>query len=252
MSVAVATKTSGSGYVVGSVTSGKERLEGRDFLRIAFDTFDVDKSGYIDPPELRAALTMLGIRQPGTGAQTMDALSLEDKDGDGTISLADLDKDGDEKIDFEEFKVFAAILPKRDHPIYRNALLSKPVTLPRDESKATPVQLEQKSAQDKTKAALNAALAKLKKKLKLSERHLDKNTRGDTALLKAFQKLDTTGDSRVDRKELLAFLQTDMEPGEVITQHDAWVLMNCADTDNDQHMTFDEFKAMMQTVAKGV
>ena len=70
--------------------------------------------------------------------------------------------------------------------------------------------------------------------------------------MKAFQKLDTTGDSRVDRKELLAFLQTDMEPGEVITQHDAWVLMNCADTDNDQHMTFDEFKAMMQTVAKGV
>ena len=28
--------------------------------------------------------------------------------------------------------------------------------------------------------------------------------------------------------------------------------MNCADANNDKVMTFDEFKRMMQTVAKGV
>ena len=250
MSVAVAVKTSGSGYEVGSVTSGKERMEGRDFLRIAFDSFDVDKSGYIDPQELRAALTMLGVRKPGTGEDTMALMNLDDVDGDGTISLQDLDQNGDEKIDFEEFKVFAAILPKRDHPIYRNALLSRPVVLPRDEGKATAVQLDQKAAQDKTKEALNNALRKLKDKLRLQERHLDKTSRGDTKLLLAFQQLDKSGDGRVDRKELLSFLSDGSD--EELSKHEAWVLMNCADTNNDQHMTFDEFKVMMQTVAVGV
>ena len=31
-----------------------------DFVRKAFESFDADKSGFIDPHELRAALVMLG------------------------------------------------------------------------------------------------------------------------------------------------------------------------------------------------
>ena len=60
--VATGSKYSASGYKVGDVTSHKERLAEVDFLRAAFDSFDVDKSGYIDPQELRAGLTMLGVR----------------------------------------------------------------------------------------------------------------------------------------------------------------------------------------------
>lgn len=117
----------------GDVIGGKRReLAEEDFVRKAFEAFDVDKSGYIDPPELRAALTMLGVNP------TMDALKemgLEDKDGDGKLSLADLDTDGDQKIDYEEFKCFAAILPKREHAIYRNTLAYEKIALPRDPTK---------------------------------------------------------------------------------------------------------------------
>ena len=61
--------------------------------------FDKDKSGYIDPQELVAALTMLGVKRVD---------GIEDADGDNRLSLKDLDKDGDQKISFEEFKVVMA------------------------------------------------------------------------------------------------------------------------------------------------
>jgi Ca2+-binding EF-hand superfamily protein len=244
MAVAVAKKTSGSGYDVGSITSGKERMEERDFLRIAFDSFDTDKSGFIDPHELRAALTMLGVRRPGAG-DTLARMSIDDVDGDGTISLADLDTNNDEKIDFEEFKVLAALLPKRDHPIYRNTLRSDPIKLPKDARKTlTPVQRDQYAAQQELNEALRGALARLREKLRLTS---DAQIMKDNNLRRSFDKLDESGDGRVDSKELIKMLQdgTDVE----LTKRDAWVLMNCADTNNDKHMTFDEFKRMMQTVA---
>ena len=46
---------------MGDVAGFQKRLEGVDFVRKAFDSFDADKSGFIDPQELRAALTMLGV-----------------------------------------------------------------------------------------------------------------------------------------------------------------------------------------------
>jgi len=233
--------TSGTGFAVGGIKDGKKRLEDVDFLRLAFDSFDVDKSGYLDPQELRAALTMLGVRRPGAKS-AMDDMGLDDADGDGVISLGDLDQNGDEKVDFEEFKIFAAILPKRDHPIYRNALAAKPVTLPRDLTRATPVMIEQHKAQEACQEALKSALRHLKHKLKLNDKKVTK----DTVLLRKFQELDTTGDARVDIKELINFLN-DSSDGE-LSKSEAWLLMNCADTNNDKHMTFDEFKKMMQTV----
>ena len=70
-------------------------------------------------------------------------------------------------------------------------------------------------------------------------------------LLKKFQEVDHSGDGRVDMKELIKFMAQEGTADEV-TSHEAWVLMNCADTNNDKHMTYDEFKKMMQTVARGV
>jgi len=242
MAVRTSSITSGSGWQIGSLDANIERLKDVDFLKVAFDSFDVDKSGYIDPQELCAALTMLGIR--GKLVEGVD-----DADGDGVISLADLDANGDEKIDFEEFKVFAAILPKRDHPIYRNALQAAPVTLPRDESRVTPVQRSQHSAQQATKDALNGALVKLRKKLKINN---DNSLMNDSILTKKFALLDESGDGRVDSKELMRLLQKDSGQDVEISKRDAWLLMNCADTNNDKVMTFDEFKKMLQTVGKAV
>jgi len=246
MSVRTQGINSAAGWAVGRLGASKERFEEVDFLRTAFDSFDADKSGFIDPQELCAALTMLGIRN-----KSSEDFGLEDKDGDNLISLKDLDKNGDEKIDFDEFKVLAAVLPKRDHPIYRNALLAKEVTLPRDNSRVTPVQRNQYTAQQSTKEALDNALRKLREKLKITT---DSKVMKDSFLLKAFQTLDSSGDGRVDLKELTKLLAdgSSSEEEQALSKSDAWLLMNCADTNNDKQITFDEFKKMLQTVARGV
>ena len=53
-------------------------------------------------------------------------------------------------------------------------------------------------------------------------------------------QLDNTGDARVDQKELEAYLRRETPD---LTKRDAWLIMNCADTNNDKVMTFDEFSA---------
>ena len=57
-------------------------------LRQAFDLFDTDGSGTIDPKELRAAMQSLGFE---TKNQTIYQM------------IQDIDKDGDGDIDFDEF-----------------------------------------------------------------------------------------------------------------------------------------------------
>ena len=88
--------------------AARERLASIDFVRAAFDAFDVDKSGYLEPQEFRAALTMLGVRGNSKVDKMMSDLGIEDLDGDNTISLDDLDKDGDDRVDFEEYVTAAS------------------------------------------------------------------------------------------------------------------------------------------------
>ena len=57
-------------------------------LRQAFDLFDTDGSGMIDPKELRAAMQSLGFE---TKNQTIYQM------------IQDIDKDGDGDVDFDEF-----------------------------------------------------------------------------------------------------------------------------------------------------
>jgi len=57
-------------------------------IREAFDLFDTDKSGEIDVAELKQALLNLGIDTKNQTLQNM---------------LADIDKNGDANIDFDEF-----------------------------------------------------------------------------------------------------------------------------------------------------
>lgn len=234
MSVMTHAQYSSMGDKVGDWDSGKKGLENVDFVAKAFESFDKDKSGFIDPLELRAALVMLGVNP------TMEALQdmgIQDKDGDGQLSLADIDTDGDMKIDFEEFKCLAAVLPKRDHAIYKGALQSKPITLPRDTTRTSETQRTAHEAQQKTKEALNGALKRLRTKMKLES---DKKVLKDSVLTKKFQELDTTGDGRVDMKELSNYLMAETPD---LTKREAWLIMNCADSNNDKVMTFDEVRA---------
>ena len=116
----------------------------------------------------------------------------------------------------------------------------------RDRSRSpTAVQQTRIDGQEQTKAALNKALKNIKEKMKLDDKKIMK----DTILLRKFQELDKSGDARVDQKELEAFLK--LETPE-LTKYDSWLIMNCADQNRDKHITFDEFKRMMQTVALGV
>ena len=98
------------------------------------------------------------------------------------------------KIDYEEFKCLAAILPKRDHPIYKGSLKAEPIKLDPDPKRVTPVQESTYKAQQETKAALNNTLAKLRKKMNLKH---DSMLMKDTVLLRKFQELDKSGDARV-------------------------------------------------------
>jgi Ca2+-binding EF-hand superfamily protein len=108
MSVVTFKKYSSYGDAVGDMDSAaRAASEGDiDYLQKAFNSFDRDKSGFIDPQELVAALTMLGITQVD---------GVDDADGDHRLSLKDLDADGDQKISFEEFKVAELSPAPRTH-----------------------------------------------------------------------------------------------------------------------------------------
>ena len=140
-----------------------------------------------------------------------------------------------------------AVLPKRDHAIYRNALAAKPITLPKDTSKASAVEIERAKAQKECNMALNNALVRLRKALKLTT---DSKLMKDTVLLRKFQELDTSQDSRVSSKELMNFLA--QEHGAKLAKTDVFALLHFCDQNHDDHMSFDEFKHMMQTVARSV
>lgn len=234
MSVQTYKRYSSYGDTLGDIESAN-RVDDIDYLEKAFKSFDKDQSGFIDPQELTAALTMLGIKQYE---------GIDDADGDGRLSLKDLDTDGDQKVSFEEFKVLAAVLPKREHAIYKGALAQKPVVMPRDTSRATPVMRQRAGAQAKTDQALQDALARLCSSLGI---HEVKRLRQDNFVRKKFDVLDKSKDGRVELKELKDLLRSENPD---LSAKDAWMLMNIADTNNDKTITFDEFKRLMQKIGE--
>ena len=84
------TKTSGGKGGFDTKNYEKNGLTEDEVLEIreAFDLFDTDKSGEIDVAELKQALLNLGIDTKNQTLQNM---------------LADIDKNGDANIDFDEF-----------------------------------------------------------------------------------------------------------------------------------------------------
>jgi Ca2+-binding EF-hand superfamily protein len=131
------------------------------------------------------------------------------------------------------------VLPKRQHAIYKGALAQKPVVLPRDTSRATPVQRQRAAAQQKTEAAVQDSLKRLCKFLGVNE---IKRLKQDTYLRQKFDILDQSGDGRVDADELKVALRSDHPE---MSARDAWLLLNVGDTNNDKVITFDEFKCVL-------
>ncbi|CAN0058399.1 unnamed protein product, partial [Phaeothamnion confervicola] len=66
-------------------------------IREAFNLFDTDGSGTIDPKELKAAMQSLGFEAKN---QTIYQASKSIREGE---MISDIDKDGSGSIDFEEF-----------------------------------------------------------------------------------------------------------------------------------------------------
>ena len=69
-------------------------------LRNLFDTYDKDGNGSLDRSELHAILSHLGSR----------------------LRVEDLDKDGDNRVTFEEFSVLADTMGRHTHPIFKAGL----------------------------------------------------------------------------------------------------------------------------------
>lgn len=61
-------------------------MSGNDTARTVFDTFDVDKDGFLTPDEFRQVMAELGVADL-SAAQARALLGRQDADGDGTVSF---------------------------------------------------------------------------------------------------------------------------------------------------------------------
>ena len=70
------------------------------FLKTIFDSADKNGNGYLDPQELEAVLVQMG---------------------GNNLRLTDLDRDGDNRVSFEEFTAVLHLIEERAHPIFKKA-----------------------------------------------------------------------------------------------------------------------------------
>ncbi|WP_255947413.1 EF-hand domain-containing protein [Streptomyces odontomachi] len=61
-------------------------MTGNDTARTVFDTFDVNKDGFLTPDEFRQVMSELGVADL-TATQARTLLGRQDADGDGTVSF---------------------------------------------------------------------------------------------------------------------------------------------------------------------
>ena len=79
------------------VKASPERV--RAYVRQMFDEWDADRSGFVDVSEAPAWLSM------GKPSQSDEASEVLEGDAARRRYIANVDKDGDEKVSFEEFAV---------------------------------------------------------------------------------------------------------------------------------------------------
>ena len=137
-------------------------------------------------------------------------------------NLAQLDTDGDGVISFDEFATIASLLEKRTHVIFKQPSFSKCKDL-------------------LTNDAEMVTKAKDTCRKFMSTMRVD-----DTTLFKEFQKLDD-GDARLETRELKTLIKKHVPSATMAEQAlMVFTILNVADVNRDDSISFDEFKAVMQ------
>ena len=163
-------------------------------MRKRFDEFDKDGSGFLEPLECQAALSKLGSK----------------------LTFAELDKDGDNKISFEEFTVLTSLVDNHTHPIFKGAPTNRDTT-------ATGISVFAGDAH-LNEAFMHTASAAWRK---LAETARKKGfTR--TALGKCFKEIDLDHGGSLDHGEIRLAIKR-MAPE--LTEVDITLMLACADKD---------------------
>jgi len=182
-----------------------------DYLRRAFDAYDIDKSGYLEKGEAIAALSQIGSK----------------------LRPEDLDRDGDGRISFEEFSIFSTLVGKHTFPIWKHANKN----FASENYSKTGISVFAGSAH--LNEAFMQTASSAFRKLGVHAR-----AQGFSAesLRKAYDQIDTDGDGVLDFGEIRKAIKF-VAPQ--LNEMDICVMLSCADKDNSSNLTFDEFKTLM-------
>jgi len=182
-----------------------------EYLRRAFKSFDKDQSGFLERDEAVAALNMIGSR----------------------LKPEDLDRDGDGRISFEEFSIFSTLVGRHTFPIWKSA------------SKNTSTEGFSKTGISvfAGSAHLNEAFMQTAsnafRKLGVQARAHNFSTE---SLRKIFDTIDVDKDGSLDVGEIRKAIKA-VAPQ--INEMDITVMLRCADKDESDSLSFDEFQTMM-------
>jgi len=177
-------------------------------LRNLFDKYDKDGNGTLDRTELMACLSHIGSR----------------------MRLEDLDKDGDNRVTFDELKVLTECTGRHTHPIFKRALEA---IAPTSHNATTAIAVA-------GAAHSNEAFLKLAAK---SWRTLGQTRQFDEAsIAAAFRNIDVDNDGYLTPKEIRRAIK-EIAPG--LSEVDITLMLATADRDSDGFVTFTEFRDMM-------
>jgi len=177
-------------------------------LKNLFEKYDKDGNGSLDREELHAILSHIGSR----------------------LRIEDLDKDGDNRVTFDELKVLCDCMGRHTHPIFKRALEA---IAPTSHNAVTGIAVA--GTAHENEAFLKLA-AKSWRQL-ASARSFDESNIGA-----AFRKIDVDNDGYLTPKEIRRAIK---EIAPSLSEVDITLMLATADRDSDGYITFTEFKAMM-------
>jgi len=146
------------------------------------------------------------------------------------LRLEDLDKDGDNRVTFDEFMVLSECMGRHTHPIFKAALENLAPT-----SHDSTTAIAKAGTAHENDAFLRLA-AKSWRTL-ASSRAFD-----ESSITAAFRKIDVDNDGYLTPQEIRRAIK-EIAPG--LSEVDITLMLATADRDSDGYVTFTEFKDMM-------